>query len=54
MIIKPEKYIEKFAELSDILTIHYEVSKDTLAESLKSIKNNDKVEIQQPDSVLIC
>jgi len=41
MIVNPEKYIEKFAELgSDILTIHYEVSKDTLAESLKSIKNN--------------
>ena len=41
MIINPKKYIEKFAELgSDILTIHYEVSKDTLAESLKSIKNN--------------
>ena len=41
MIINPEKYIEKFAELgSDILTIHYEVSKDTLGESLKSIKNN--------------
>ena len=40
MIVNPEKYIEKFAELgSDILTIHYEVSKDTLAESLKSIKN---------------
>ena len=41
MIVNPEKYIEKFAELgSDILTIHYEVSKDTLAESLKSIKRN--------------
>ncbi len=41
MIVNPEKYIEKFSELgSDILTIHYEVSKDTLAESLKSIKNN--------------
>ena len=41
MIVNPEKFIEKFAELgSDILTIHYEVSKDTLAESLKSIKNN--------------
>ena len=41
MIVNPEKYIEKFAELgSDILTIHYEVSKDTLSESLKSIKNN--------------
>ena len=41
MIVNPEKYIEKFSELgSDILTIHYEVSKDTLSESLKSIKNN--------------
>ena len=41
MIVSPENYIEKFAELgSDILTIHYEVSKDTLSESLKSIKNN--------------
>ena len=41
MIVNPEKYIEKFAELgSDILTIHYEVSKDTLAESIKAIKNN--------------
>ena len=41
MIVNPEKYIVKFAELgSDILTIHYEVSKDTLFKSLKSIKNN--------------
>ena len=41
MIVNPEKYIEKFAELgSNILTIHYEVSKDTLSESIKSIKNN--------------
>jgi len=41
MIVNPEKYIEKFAELgSDILTIHYEVSKDTLSESLKSVKKN--------------
>ena len=41
MIVNPEKYIEKFAELgSDILTIHYEVSKDTLSQSLKSIKKN--------------
>ena len=41
MIVNPENYIEKFAELgSDILTIHYEVSKDTLSESLKSIKDN--------------
>ena len=36
-----EKYIEKFAELgSNILTIHYEVSKDTLRESIKEIKKN--------------
>ena len=41
MIVNPEKYIEKFAELgSDILTIHYEVSKDTLSKSLNSIKRN--------------
>ena len=41
MIFNPEKYIEKFAELgSNILTIHYEVSKDTLSESIKAIKNN--------------
>ena len=41
MIVNPEKYIEKFAKLgSNILTIHYEVSKDTLSESLKTIKTN--------------
>ena len=41
MIVNPEKYIEKFAELgSNILTIHYEVSKDTLRESIKEIKKN--------------
>ena len=41
MIVNPEKYIEKFAELgSNFLTIHYEVSKDTLSKSLMSIKNN--------------
>jgi len=40
MIVNPEQYIRKFAELgSNILTLHYEVSKDTLLESLKSIKN---------------
>ena len=39
MIVNPEKYIKKFAELgSNILTIHYEVSKDTLQESIKEIK----------------
>ena len=41
MIVNPEKYIKKFAELgSNILTIHYEVSKDTLSESIKTIKTN--------------
>ena len=39
MIVNPEKYIEKFAELgSNILTIHYEVSKDIIQESIKEIK----------------
>ena len=39
MIVNPEKYIEKFAELgSNILTIHYEVSKDTLLDSINGIK----------------
>ena len=39
MIVNPEKYFEKFAELgSNILTIHYEVSKDTLGDSIKEIK----------------
>ena len=41
MIVNPEKYIQKFAELgSNILTIHYEVSKDTLRESIKDIKKH--------------
>ena len=39
MIVDPEKYFEKFAELgSNILTIHYEVSKDKLGNSIKEIK----------------
>ena len=39
MIVNPEKYIERFAELgSSILTIHYEVSRDTLSKSIKEIK----------------
>ena len=39
MIVNPEKYIEKFAELgSNILTIHYEVSKHILQESIEEIK----------------
>ena len=41
MIVNPEKYIKKFAELgSNFLTIHYEVSKDTLQDSIKEIKKN--------------
>ena len=41
MIINPEKYVEKFAELgSDILTVHYEVCKDNMHEVIKSIKKN--------------
>ena len=39
MIVNPEKYFEKFAELgSNILTIHYEVSKDMLGKYIKEIK----------------
>ena len=39
MIVNPEKYIERFAELgSNILTIHYEVSRETLSKSIKEIK----------------
>ena len=41
MIINPEKYFEKFAEIgSNILTIHYEVSKNTLGDSIKEIKKH--------------
>jgi len=41
MIVNPEKYIQKFAELgSDILTVHYEVCKDNMHEVIKSIKKN--------------
>ena len=40
MIVNPEKYIEKFAELgSNILTIHYEVSKTYLEIQLRRLKN---------------
>ena len=51
MIINPEKYIKKFAELgSDILTIHYEVSKDTLSKSLKSkrLRFEPPISLQSP------
>ena len=41
MIVNPEKYIEKFAELgSDILTVHYEVCKNNMHEVINSIKEN--------------
>ena len=69
MIVNPEKYIKKFAELgSNILTIHYEVSKDTLAESIKEIKkygmkagvainpdtNTNELEVHISDIDLVC
>ena len=41
MIVNPEKYIEKFAELgSDILTVHYEVCMNNMREVINSIKEN--------------
>ncbi len=41
MIVNPEKYFEKFAEIgSNILTIHYEVSKNILGDSIKEIKKH--------------
>ena len=41
MIVNPEKYVEKFAELgSDILTVHYEVCKNNMHEVINSIKEN--------------
>ena len=41
MIVHPEKYVEKFAELgSDILTVHYEVFMNNMHEVINSIKEN--------------
>ena len=41
MIVNPEKYIEKFAELgSTILTVHYEVCVNNMHEVISSIKKN--------------
>jgi len=41
MIVNPEKYIEKFAELgSDVLTVHYEVCMNNMNEVIDSIKKN--------------
>ena len=48
MIVNPEKYFEKFAELgSNILTIHYEVSKDILGDSIKEIKKYAKSGVKE-------
>ena len=41
MIINPEKYVKKFAELgSDILTVHYEVCMNNMNEVIDGIKKN--------------
>jgi len=41
MIVNPEKYVEKFAELgSDILTVHYEVCTNNMHKVVESIKKN--------------
>ena len=41
MIINPEKYVKKFAELgSDILTVHYEACMNNMHEVIDSIKKN--------------
>ena len=41
MIVNPEKYIVKFAELgSDILTVHYEACINNMHEVINSIKEN--------------
>ena len=41
MIVNPEKYIEKFAELgSNILTVHYEVCMNKMNEVIESIKKS--------------
>ena len=42
MIVNPEKYIKKFAELgSDILTVHYEACMNNMHEVINSIKKNE-------------
>ena len=41
MIVNPEKYIEKFADLgSDTLTVHYEACMNNMHEVIESIKKN--------------
>ena len=41
MIVNPEKYVKKFAELgSDILTVHYEACMNNMHEVINSIKKN--------------
>jgi ribulose-phosphate 3-epimerase len=40
MIVNPEKYVERFAKAgADIITVHYEACKETLADTLKLIKS---------------
>ena len=41
MIVNPEKYVERFAELgSDILSVHYEACMNNMHEVINSIKKN--------------
>ena len=41
MIVNPEKYVEKFAELgSDIITVHYEACMNNMNEVIDGIKKN--------------
>lgn len=43
MIVNPENQIEKFAKVgSDIITVHYEVGKNSLEKSIKKIKSYGK------------
>ena len=40
MIVNPEKYVERFAQAgADIITVHYEACKETLADTLNLIKS---------------
>ncbi|MBQ7368219.1 MAG: ribulose-phosphate 3-epimerase [Clostridia bacterium] len=40
MIVNPEKYVERFAKAgADIITVHYEASKENLRETLELIKS---------------
>ena len=40
MIVNPEKYVERFAKAgADIITVHYEACKETLAQTLQLIRS---------------